>query len=123
MRNVDWIVIAPTVAYVLLEAFALWVIAAHNAAMECYRRAMIGEQTFEGRRENLAQANKLSRTYAALLEALTRSFYWPNLYATPNVTTCDFKETLYATFKEVCVPHIGDGVGEQGRTSAKLLVP
>ena len=40
--------------------------------MECYRRAMIGEQTFEGRRENLAQANKLSRTYAALLEALNR---------------------------------------------------
>jgi hypothetical protein len=24
MRNVDWIVIAPTVAYVLLAAFALW---------------------------------------------------------------------------------------------------
>jgi hypothetical protein len=24
MRNVDWIVIAPTVAYVLLVAFALW---------------------------------------------------------------------------------------------------
>jgi hypothetical protein len=47
-------------------------IAAHNAAMECYRRAMIGEQTFEGRRENLTQANKLSRTYAALLEALNR---------------------------------------------------
>src|SRR5439155_4621870 len=34
--------------------------------------AMIGEQTFEGCRENLAQANKLSRTYAALLEALNR---------------------------------------------------
>jgi hypothetical protein len=33
---------------------------------------MIGEQTFEGRRENLAQANKLSRTYATLLEALNR---------------------------------------------------
>jgi len=47
-------------------------IAAHNAAMECYRRAMIGEQTFEGRQENLAQANKLSRTYATLLEALNR---------------------------------------------------
>jgi hypothetical protein len=47
-------------------------IAAHNAAMECYRRAMIGEQTFEGRRENLAQANKLSRTFATLLEALNR---------------------------------------------------
>ncbi len=47
-------------------------LAAHNAAMECYRRAMIGEQTFEGRRENLNQANKLSRTYAALLESLNR---------------------------------------------------
>jgi hypothetical protein len=51
---------------------AAQLLAAHNAAMECYRRAMIGEQTFEGRRENLAQANKLSRTYAALLEALNR---------------------------------------------------
>ena len=49
---------------------AAQLIAAHNAAMECYRRAMIGEQTFEGRRENLAQANKLSRTYATLLGAL-----------------------------------------------------
>jgi hypothetical protein len=49
---------------------AAQLLAAHNAAMECYRRAMIGEQTFEGRRENLSQANKLSRTYAALLDAL-----------------------------------------------------
>ena len=49
---------------------AAQLIAAHNAAMECYR--LIGEQTFEGRRENLAQANKLSRTYATLLEALNR---------------------------------------------------
>jgi hypothetical protein len=47
-------------------------VACHNASMECYRRAMIGEQTFEGRRENLSQANKLSRTYAALLDALNR---------------------------------------------------
>ena len=46
--------------------------AAHHAAMECYRRAMVGEQTFEGRKENLNQANKLSRTYATLLEALNR---------------------------------------------------
>jgi hypothetical protein len=46
--------------------------ACHNASMECYRRAMHSEQTFEGRRENLSQANKLSRTYATLLEALNR---------------------------------------------------
>ena len=51
---------------------AAQLIAAHNAAMECYRRAMIGEQTFEGRSENLNQANKLSRTWATLLEALNR---------------------------------------------------
>src|SRR5438477_13028509 len=49
---------------------AAQLLAAHNAAMECYRRAMLGEQTFEGRRENLSQANKLSRTYVVLLDAL-----------------------------------------------------
>jgi hypothetical protein len=42
---------------------AAQLLASHNAAMECYRRAMISEQTFEGRKENLNQANKLSRTH------------------------------------------------------------
>ena len=51
---------------------AAQLLAAHNAAMECYRRAMIPEQSFEGRRENLNQASKLSRTYTTLLEALNR---------------------------------------------------
>jgi hypothetical protein len=51
---------------------AAQLIAAHNAAMECYRRAMLSDQTFESRRENLTQANKLSRTWATLLEALNR---------------------------------------------------
>jgi hypothetical protein len=51
---------------------AAQLLAAHNAAMECHRRAMLAEQTFEARRENLSQANKLSRTYAALLDALNR---------------------------------------------------
>ncbi len=51
---------------------AAQLIAAHNAAMECYRRAMIGDQTFDGRKENLNQANKLSRTWTTLLEALNR---------------------------------------------------
>jgi hypothetical protein len=51
---------------------AAQLVACHNASMECYRRAMIGEQTFEGRRENLNQANKLSRSYSTLLEALNR---------------------------------------------------
>jgi hypothetical protein len=51
---------------------AAQLLAAHNAVMECHRRSMLGEQTFEGRRENLSQANKLSRTFATLLEALNR---------------------------------------------------
>jgi hypothetical protein len=51
---------------------AAQLIAAHNAAMECYRRAMIGEQTFEGRRESLNRANRLSRTFTQLIDALNR---------------------------------------------------
>jgi hypothetical protein len=51
---------------------AAQLIATHNATMECYRRAMIAEQTLEGRRENLNQANKLARTYATLIDALNR---------------------------------------------------
>jgi hypothetical protein len=51
---------------------AAQLIASHNASMECYRRAMIRDQSFEGRQEALNQANKLSRTYAALLDALNR---------------------------------------------------
>ena len=46
--------------------------ACHNAAMKCHRRAMIPDQLFEGRNANLSQANRLSRTYASLLEALNR---------------------------------------------------
>ena len=51
---------------------AAQLIAAHNAAMECYRRAMLSEQTFEGRRENLSQANKLTRTWSVLVDALNK---------------------------------------------------
>ena len=51
---------------------AAQLVASHNAAMECYRRAMLPEQPFEGRKENLNQANKLSRTHTTLLEALNR---------------------------------------------------
>lgn len=46
--------------------------ASHYAAMECYRRAMNPDQSFEGRHENLNQANKLSRTHTMLLDALNR---------------------------------------------------
>ena len=51
---------------------AAQLLAAHNASMECYRRAVIGAQTVEGRREHLNQANKLSRTWTMLLDALNK---------------------------------------------------
>ena len=51
---------------------AAQLIASHSAAMECYRKAMLPEQSFEGRREALNQANKLSRSFATLLETLNR---------------------------------------------------
>jgi hypothetical protein len=51
---------------------AAQLLAAHNAAMECYRRAMLPEQSLQGRHENLNQANKLSRTWASLLDALNK---------------------------------------------------
>jgi hypothetical protein len=51
---------------------AAQMVATHSAAMECYRRSMLVNQTFEGRREELNQANKLTRSFAALSEALNR---------------------------------------------------
>src|SRR5881227_1187559 len=39
---------------------AAQIIAAHNAAIECYRRAMIPEQTFQGRQQSLGHGSKLS---------------------------------------------------------------
>ena len=51
---------------------AAQLIASHSAGMDCYRRAKVEGQTFDGRREELSQANKLSRTYVTLLEALNR---------------------------------------------------
>lgn len=51
---------------------AAQMIGAHNAAMECYRRAMLAEQTFEGREQNLKHAAKLSRTFAQLQATLDK---------------------------------------------------
>ncbi len=51
---------------------AAQLIAAHEAVMECHRRAMLPNQSFEGREASLSQANKLSRTWATLLDALNK---------------------------------------------------
>jgi hypothetical protein len=46
--------------------------ASHTAAMECYRRAMLPNQSTEGRESNLAMAAKLTRANASQVEALTK---------------------------------------------------
>jgi hypothetical protein len=51
---------------------AAQMIVVHDAALECFRRAHLPEQTFEGRQAALGQANKLVRSYTTLLEALDR---------------------------------------------------
>ena len=47
-------------------------LAAHDASMECYRRAMYSEQPSEIRHDELNAANKLSRSCAMLVDAIGR---------------------------------------------------
>jgi hypothetical protein len=51
---------------------AAQMIAVHSASMECFRRAMIKEQGFEGRDSNLKHAAKLTRSYGALVDSLQK---------------------------------------------------
>lgn len=51
-------------------AAQMW--ATHAAAMEAHRRAMIPEQSFEGRAQSLKAADRCSRTFANLVDALNR---------------------------------------------------
>jgi hypothetical protein len=51
---------------------AAQMVVTHGAAMECFRRAHLPDQTFEGRQVALTQANKLVRSYAALVETLDK---------------------------------------------------
>jgi hypothetical protein len=51
---------------------AAQMVATHSAAMECLCRAMLEEQTFEGRDQNLKHATKLLGLYTRQLEALDK---------------------------------------------------
>jgi hypothetical protein len=51
---------------------ATQMVATHEAAMECMRRAMLSEQTFAGRDVNLKHAEKLLQIYARQMEALDK---------------------------------------------------
>ena len=60
----------PIVKILHRKKFAIQLIACHTVAMECYRRAMNSQ--LPARDYHLNQANKLSRTYATLLESLNK---------------------------------------------------
>ncbi len=51
---------------------AAQMVATHSAAMECLRRAMIPEQTFKGRDQNLKHAAKLLSIYSRQVEVLDK---------------------------------------------------
>ena len=58
---------------VIADLLSAQLVSAHHAAMDCYKRAAArGELPLEVWREALNQANRLSRTSAALIEALNR---------------------------------------------------
>ena len=57
----------------VIEAMlAAQMVATHEAAMECFRRAALSEQTFVGRELGLKYGDKLVRSFAALTDALNR---------------------------------------------------
>jgi hypothetical protein len=51
---------------------ATQMVATHNTAMECLRRAMIQNQTFEGRNQDLKNAAKLMGIYTRQIDALNK---------------------------------------------------
>ncbi len=51
---------------------AAQMVATHNSAMECLRRAALESQTFEGRDVNLKHAAKLLAIYASQMDALNK---------------------------------------------------
>ena len=51
---------------------AVQMVATHNAATDCLRRAMIEGQSFEGREQNLKHAGKLLSIYSRQIEVLDK---------------------------------------------------
>lgn len=51
---------------------AVQMIGVHNLAMETLSRAMLSDQTFEGKQANVNQATKMLRTFTTQMEALKR---------------------------------------------------
>ena len=91
----------------------------HDAAMECLRRGAMAAQPGEFRDANLTQANKLVRSYAALVEALDRhrGAGRPQVVRVARVTVEAGGRAIVGTVTRGG----GDGAGSDGRPHAKAL--
>ena len=94
---------------------ATQMVATHTAAMECYRRAMMPSQTFEGRQAALGQANKLTRSYAALVQALDK--HRGRGQQTVRVEHVHIHEGSQAVIGNVHAPAGGRGTPENPETT------
>jgi hypothetical protein len=99
---------------------AAQMVATHEAAMECFRRAHLVGQSFEGRQAALAQANRLVRSYAALAETLERRRRPPEqVVRVERVTVADGGRAI--------VGHVshrgGGGRGDGGKSDEQPHAP
>ncbi len=91
----------------------------HDAAMECFRRGAMREQPGECRDQNLTQANKLVRSYAALVEALDR--HRGKGQQTVRVEHVTVNAGGQAIVGAVTRGGGGSGAGSDGRPHAKAI--
>src|SRR3954447_17753135 len=94
-------------------------IAVHSAATGTYRRAMLPEQSFEVWKTQVNAAGKLSRTYAALVEALDRhrGKGQPQAVRVERVTVEAGGQAIVGAVSQGG----GDGRGTDERSRAKAL--
>jgi hypothetical protein len=87
-------------------------IASYSAAMECYRRAMLGEQTFEARRENLTQPQHLRESRPPSAPCHTSDFGWPApAPSTPYAPDRSFSPPYEISYRGVKLPRISAALG------------
>lgn len=82
---------------------AAQLIATHNAAMECYRRAMLGEQTFEGRRGSPKSASSMDGGISVLEEShccTPPGNAWNQGSAVPIPVSCAIRPMKQRTYRK-----------------------
>ena len=88
-------------------------IACHSAAMECFRQAADPAQQPQMRHENLAHAGRLSRAYAALVEAFDRR----RGEGLPKTVTVEHRVIRGESDLTARAAHNGNGHALNGHTS------